>query len=137
MFARTVFNTRQAFFRGIRHNSTSAKASALLTKFNGLKDCSIYWGKVTIELAKQIYIKENLAPPTTETFKKVYIDLYKQLLKAIENPSQILSSLKSIELSKQNVQTYGSYFVQLLGLFSLGEVIGRRKLVGYKHYPSH
>ncbi|CCC69409.1 hypothetical protein NCAS_0C04190 [Naumovozyma castellii] len=93
---------------------------------------SIYYGKVGAELSKEIYRKEGLTPPNVDEFKSVYAKLLGLGKEYSKKPTELLNMAKS--LKKNDLLKYGSYGVQILGFFSLGEVIGRRKLVGYKHY---
>lgn len=96
---------------------------------------TVYCGKVTAELSKQVYTKEGLQPPNFSDFEMVYTRLYRQALSYAEKPQQALGLLKNIE--KDQAVKIGAFGIQLLGLYSLGEVIGRRKIVGYRNYSAH
>lgn len=93
---------------------------------------SIFWSKVVVELAKQVYIKEGLAPPTGPQFKSVLETLKTLGLDAFKKPKYY------VDLLQANPKEYSVKFlvgtVQVLGIFSLGEIIGRRKVIGYKHH---
>lgn len=106
-------------------NTAVLKGNLLFTK-------SIFYGKVAAEVSKQIYVKEGLKPPSVNEFKTVYNNLYKQALQYSVNPMSVLNCVKNIK--KPEAIKYGSYFVQFLGFYSLGQIIGRRKLIGYKNY---
>lgn len=106
----------------------TSKATSLATK-------SVYYSKVVGEVSKQVYLKEGLQPPSVADFQKVYTQLYKQALEFAFKPKQALSMFKNVQ--KNEVLRFGAYGVQLAGLFSLGEIIGRRKVVGYTNYSAH
>ncbi len=87
-----------------------------------------------LEVSKQIYAKEGLAPPKLKDFEVVYKKLYQQALQYTQQPQKALDLTKNIKFTKDNVYKYGAYAIQLLGLFSLGEIIGRRKVFGYPSF---
>lgn len=138
MFSRSAFNVQRTFARGIRFNSTATKAQnavqGLIEKVTVNVNKSIYWTKVTGELAKQIYLKEKLSPPSIAEFQSVYQTLYKKALEYSTKPKEVLSIAKN--LTKNDFLNYGAIGVQIVGLFSLGEIIGRRQLVGYPQFGS-
>ncbi|EFP85571.2 uncharacterized protein PGTG_11927 [Puccinia graminis f. sp. tritici CRL 75-36-700-3] len=77
----------------------------------------------TKEVLKQVYIKENLAPPKLEQIKSSY--------------HEILRNVSSLNFWKQSLESgdwkrLAVYGVEAVGLFSIGEMIGRRHIVGYK-----
>ncbi|AAS51896.1 ADL025Wp [Eremothecium gossypii ATCC 10895] len=109
-------------------NCASQKASFFVSK-------TVYCGKVAGELTKTVYFKEGLQPPNISDFEMVYWRLLKQFKNAAAHPQQTLASVKS--LGKNDLVKYGAVGVQMLGLYSLGEAIGRRHLVGYTNYSSH
>lgn len=127
----------------VRFASTSAyvaKASGFVSsvtsKTMGLVNCSLYWTKVTGELLKHIYVKEGLSPPSIAQFQEVYKNLWKQTLdlslKYAKQPQLFQSTVQSI--GKQELIKGGAVLVQFAGLYSLGEIIGRRNVFGY---PKH
>lgn len=100
--------------------------------FIALVSKTIFWTKVVAELGKQVYIKEGLAPPTGPQFKAVFESLKNLGLDAFKRPRHYLDTVQA------NSKEYSVKFlvgtVQVLGIFSLGEIIGRRKVIGYKHH---
>ncbi|KAK9457330.1 mitochondrial ATP synthase g subunit-domain-containing protein [Dipodascopsis uninucleata] len=116
----------------VRQNSTAsaiAKVNSLVATAKSIADQSIFWAKVTAEVGKQIYLKEGLAPPTVAQFQSTFTSLYSSALPYIFSPEKALGLLKSINTT--SVIKYSCYGIQVLGAFSLGEIIGRRKVVGY------
>lgn len=127
-------------YRAVRFASTSAKATSaasnLLTTARGYLNCAVYWAKVTAELGKYVWVKEGLAPPTLQQFKQVFtVDLLKAF-KSVKStaPQQYLDIVKG--WNKDAYVKGGAAVIQLLGLFSLGEIIGRRHIYGYAK-PKH
>lgn len=110
--------------------------SSVTSKTMGLVNQGIYWTKVSAELLKHIYLKEGLSPPSVAQFQQVYQNLWKQTLdlsvKYAKQPQLIQSTISSI--GKAELIKGGAILVQFAGLYSLGEVIGRRKVFGYPKY---
>ena len=94
---------------------------------------TVYYGKVTAELSKQVYSKEKLQPPTLQDFKTVYSQIWKCGLERVTSPKAAANCISSAPMDVY--LKCGAYGIQILGCFALGEVIGRRKLVGYRTYP--
>ncbi|CAH7669123.1 mitochondrial ATP synthase g subunit-domain-containing protein [Phakopsora pachyrhizi] len=96
-------------------------------RFNGLLGSYggpfSYYFAVTKEVLKQVYIKENLAPPKLEQIKSSY-----QML--LQN-AQSLNYWKQI-ISNGEWKRLTIYGLEAAGIFSIGEMIGRRHIVGYK-----
>lgn len=121
----------------VRYNSSAAgKAAGAVTgvtnAVSSVVSKFVFWSKVAGELAKQVYIKEGLAPPSQAEFKAVFDLLQAKAKAAFLNPNLIAENLKANAVPY--TVKFGVATVQVLGLFSLGEIIGRRKVVGYKHY---
>ncbi|PLW56281.1 hypothetical protein PCANC_04093 [Puccinia coronata f. sp. avenae] len=77
----------------------------------------------TKEVLKQVYMKENLAPPKVEQVKAAYREL-------AANASSLLFWRQALESGDwKRLAVYG---IEAVGLFSIGEMIGRRHIVGYK-----
>lgn len=107
-------------------------STSLLSKANLLVSKALYFGKVGAELSKQVYVKEGLQPPAINIFKQTYINWYKSSLKFAQDPQPLIKCAQN--LKKDDLIKYGAIGVQLLGFFSVGEIIGRRHVVGYKSY---
>ncbi|CDR44117.1 CYFA0S13e03774g1_1 [Cyberlindnera fabianii] len=126
-------------FSGVRHQSTIARAQERASDFvSGLSSKfskSVYWTKVSAEIAKQVWLKEKLSPPSLHEIQSVYQTLYTQGFYYAQRPTEFLSILKSID--KNVIVNSTAYLIQFAGLFALGEAIGRRKLVGYPSFESH
>jgi F-type H+-transporting ATPase subunit g len=126
--------------QGVRHQSTAARAKDAISdkvdQVSGLVSKTVYWAKVTGELAKQVYLKEKLSPPSISEIQSVYQTLYTQGLYYAQRPRDLIAILnKSVD--KNTLINGGAYIIQFAGLFALGEAIGRRKIVGYPSFESH
>lgn len=111
-------------------------ATGLVSKSTAFATKTVYYGKVGAELSKQVYLKEGLQPPSVADFRKVYTELYKKTLHYAVKPKEIVEVFKSV--NKNDALRYGAYAIQIVGFYSVGEIIGRRHVVGYKNYlPSH
>ncbi|SCW04373.1 LAFE_0H12090g1_1 [Lachancea fermentati] len=110
-------------------------ATSLASKAKLYANKSVYYSKVAAEVSKQVYLKEGLQPPSVADFQSVYTQLYKQTLGLVLKPKDSLAVFKNVQ--KNDILRYGSYGIQLAGLYSLGEIIGRRKVVGYTNYSAH
>ena len=81
-------------------------------------------------IAKQVYVAESLAPPTSlHTITSAYRQLWS---KATDR------SYWSQLLTNGDWKKLAIYAVEAYGIFTIGEMIGRRSLVGYKiDSPNH
>jgi len=82
----------------------------------------IYNLQVTRELLKQVYVAERLQIPHWTTF----VSEYGLLWSRVRNPAFLRELVRSGEWMK-----VGVYAVEGYGIFKIGEIIGRRSLVGY------
>jgi len=83
----------------------------------------LYNAEVARELLKQVYIAERLQPPTS--FATI-TDAYTVLCARAKNPQYWRDLLKTGEWTR--VALYG---LEAYTIFKVGEIIGRRHLIGY------
>ncbi|KAK6533295.1 hypothetical protein TWF694_002248 [Orbilia ellipsospora] len=106
----------------------------------------VYYSKVAAELAKHVYRGQQMSPPSLEAFQKFYSPYVSPLL----NPSSWWGHIKSIRprisslpdpeaalqsiqaVPKQTVAQYAVLAAECIGFFTVGTMIGRRKIVGYR-----
>ncbi|KAI5795394.1 mitochondrial ATP synthase g subunit-domain-containing protein [Peziza echinospora] len=89
--------------------------------------------RVARELTKIVFHARQMAPPPISAFETQY----KTLVQRLQNPSSLAKSF-----SVQNVlaklsdtaalKNTGIIAAEVLGFFTVGEMIGRRKIVGYR-----
>ncbi|KAL1842534.1 hypothetical protein VTJ49DRAFT_5010 [Mycothermus thermophilus] len=76
-----------------------------------------------------------MSPPSLSTFQTYFQTLWKQL----QNPSALIARLSQTanpqqlrNLSRTQLATGGVLLAECLGFFTVGEMIGRFKLIGYR-----
>ena len=126
---RTNKNTNQSEVRSLTTFPVPSSPLAFSEK-------SIYYTKVALELSKSVYVKEGLAPPTAAEVTKVYECALKQANSFAKDPKAFadLVAKNAQGFSKDEILRYICYFIQVVGFFSLGEIIGRRNVVGYAEH---
>ncbi|KAG6327752.1 hypothetical protein ID866_11338 [Astraeus odoratus] len=82
-----------------------------------------YNAAVAREVLKQVYIAENLAPPRSLS---TVLDAYRTILARAKDPAYWRQALANGEVTRLAI-----YGVEAYGIFKIGEIIGRRNLVGY------
>ncbi|KAJ1980664.1 hypothetical protein H4R35_001033 [Dimargaris xerosporica] len=115
-----VFATKTAQIASAQLGNLSRSAQSFSPKIGATIDCTMYWGRVAKEMAKQVYVKEQLAPPTTAEYyqaRKQLLDMFKR-----ENV---------MKLTAKDVAKGALIGIEVGGFFLVGEIIGRRNLVGY------
>ncbi|EMR10574.1 hypothetical protein PNEG_01279 [Pneumocystis murina B123] len=80
-----------------------------------------YNAQVARELIKQVWIQERLKPPSVAEIKYTY-----RKIPQYTNISYFYS------LSQKEWIRLGIFSLQVYGFFKIGEIIGRRHIVGYK-----
>ncbi|CAN8101105.1 unnamed protein product [Discula destructiva] len=103
----------------------------------------IYYSKVGLELGKLVFRGRNMNPPSAATFQSYF----NRALGAIKNPGSLLQSTASStadapvpavrKISNTQLAGAGVLLAEVLGFFTVGEMIGRFKLVGYHGETEH
>ncbi|OXV08683.1 hypothetical protein Egran_03554 [Elaphomyces granulatus] len=102
---------------------------------------TIYYSRVAFELARLVAQGQKMAPPSLSTFQTYF----QPLINAIRNPSTLKNfyfSPQSIlarvsNLDKRELAFVGVTAAEVIGFFTVGEMIGRFKIVGYRGEPVH
>ncbi|KAL1875319.1 hypothetical protein VTK73DRAFT_10156 [Phialemonium thermophilum] len=99
----------------------------------------IYYSKVGLEVAKIVFKGQNMTPPPLTTFQSYFQNLVKQLKNPAtlfqraaagqKSPSSALQAVRGI--SRAQLVTGAVVLAECLGFFTVGEMIGRFKLIGY------
>ncbi|KAK3329460.1 mitochondrial ATP synthase g subunit-domain-containing protein [Apodospora peruviana] len=94
----------------------------------------LYYSKVGLELSKIIFKGQNMSPPSVSTFQSYFQNLWTRLQNPSSflrssNPTSLVQSVRNI--SRTQVIAGGVVLAECLGFFTVGEMIGRFKLVGY------
>jgi hypothetical protein len=108
---------------------------------------TMYYGKVGLELAKLVAQGQKMSPPYVSTYASASASAYthgsnmqtfqtygQNLMSAVRNPSanapsNPLQAMRNI--GSTQVMTAGVVAAEVLGFFTVGEMIGRMKLIGY------
>lgn len=102
----------------------------------------LYYARVSQELAKIVFHGQNMSPPSASTFQAHF----HWLIEKFQNPSTLLSSLsinstaflqQARNIRINQVASGAVVFAEVLGFFTVGEILGRRKLVGYQGQTAH
>ncbi|CAG8590827.1 3734_t:CDS:2 [Dentiscutata erythropus] len=118
-FPLTAQNKFRALY--VRHATNLNSTTKTLSKLAEYRKPIIYNALVIKELAKEVYIKEGLRPPTTSEISQAWSNLR----------SIGLNDLKGIGLRDAARAVIRS--VEVIGFFAIGEMIGRGSLIGYKY----
>ncbi|TVY13178.1 ATP synthase subunit g [Lachnellula arida] len=95
---------------------------------------TLYYARVGLELSKIVFQGQKMSPPPISTFQAYY----QRLLQIARNPGPAISQASnSVQQLRSNLNTTklaagGVIAAELLGFFTVGEMIGRFKLVGYR-----
>jgi F-type H+-transporting ATPase subunit g len=103
----------------------------------------IYWFKVTAELSKLVFRGQKMQPPSVQTFQTYFQNAWKTVKnptalmqtasqtasKASQQPASVMQQARN--LNRAQVVAGGVVLAECLGFFTVGEMIGRFKVVGY------
>ncbi|KAI0881215.1 GroES-like protein [Annulohypoxylon maeteangense] len=104
----------------------------------------VYYSKVVSELAKIIFHGQKMSPPSLVTVQSYW----QNVLKSVQNPNALLQTANKFaqspaalmqqarNVSKTQLAVGGVLLAECLGFFTVGEMIGRFKIIGY-HGDSH
>ncbi|KAJ3575114.1 hypothetical protein NP233_g1310 [Leucocoprinus birnbaumii] len=88
----------------------------------GYKEPLVYNFSVAREVVKRIYVGEGLQPPSLSQFAEAYRQIW-------SNATQV-AYWRGIVQSGQ-VTRVGIYGLQAYGIYKVGEMLGRRHIIGY------
>ncbi|KAF1922900.1 uncharacterized protein M421DRAFT_426394 [Didymella exigua CBS 183.55] len=120
-------------------NSTASQAQGrvgrLVGAVQGLIPKATYYGRVGLELGKLITHSRGMAPPSISTMQSYLQPALNALrhpasLASSMNPNTILAQIRGA--SSAQYWSAGVVAAEVLGFFSVGEMIGRFKVVGYR-----
>ncbi|KAI3322729.1 GroES-like protein [Xylariaceae sp. AK1471] len=100
----------------------------------------IYYSKVGAEVAKIVFRGQKMSPPSIQTFQTYFQNVWKNpssllqsasqtAAKTTQQPANILSRVQN--LSRTQLIAGGVIAAECLGFFTVGEMIGRFKIIGY------
>ncbi|KAI0804354.1 GroES-like protein [Xylaria sp. FL0064] len=96
----------------------------------------IYYSKVGAEVAKIVFRGQKMSPPSVETFQSYFQNVWKNPMsllqsaaKTAQQPGSILQRVQN--LNRAQLVAGGVVAAECLGFFTVGEMIGRFKIIGY------
>ncbi|KAG0645845.1 ATP synthase subunit [Hyphodiscus hymeniophilus] len=103
---------------------------------------TVYYARVGLELGKLVFQGQKMSPPPVSTFQSYF----QRLVKSVRNPGALLNQAEQTSANAtptgvlqqlRNINTQqavagGIIVAECLGFFTVGEMIGRFKLVGYR-----
>lgn len=103
----------------------------------------IYYCRVGLEISKLVFHGQKMSPPPMSTFQSYFQRIFDKirnpetLLNSIsaKNPQEVLRQARN--LSNTELAAGAVLFAELLGFFTVGEIIGRFKLIGYRGETAH
>ncbi|KAF7592275.1 ATP synthase subunit G atp20 [Aspergillus hancockii] len=102
---------------------------------------TVYYSKVGLELAKLVFRGQNMSPPNLATFQSYFQPLLNAfrspatLKNAGFSPSNIVARVRGA--SKTELALAGVTLAEVIGFFTVGEMIGRMNIVGYRGHAEH
>ncbi|KAL1612831.1 ATP synthase subunit G atp20 [Paraconiothyrium brasiliense] len=130
-------------------NKVGGRTGRLIGSVQALIPRVIYYSRVGLELGKLVAHQRGMAPPNMATIQQ-YLQ---PVTNALKNPTSLLnagartaesSSAQPVNVlnrvrgfSQQQWISAGIVAAEVVGFFSVGEMIGRFKLVGYRAKEAH
>ncbi|KAI4751767.1 P-loop containing nucleoside triphosphate hydrolase protein [Aureobasidium sp. EXF-3400] len=130
-------------------NSIGGRTGQVISFVQSMIPPTVYYGKVGLELAKLVARGQKMSPPCVmailsflcpSTYKccsnvQTFQTYGQNLMNAVRNPganspSNPLQAIRNIGSSQ--LITAGVVTAEILGFFTVGEMIGRMKLIGYR-----
>ncbi|GAA5898358.1 hypothetical protein JCM8208_006956 [Rhodotorula glutinis] len=132
----SAVNSAQATAEGAAHKAQQAAASAQQSASNAIQGISsrvqgllgayrepvVYNAQVAKELAKQVYVAEKMSPPS---FAQVSYT-FRQFAQNAPKSSFWMGMMSNGAYKRVLI-----YAVEAYGIFKIGEMVGRRHVVGY------
>ncbi|KAJ6121093.1 hypothetical protein N7523_005373 [Penicillium sp. IBT 18751x] len=103
---------------------------------------TLYYSKVGLELGKLVFRGQNMTPPSMATFQSYFqplINVTKNpaALKSMNFPSPQNWLARVRNASPKELALAGVTAAEVIGFFTVGEMIGRMNIVGYRGEPAH
>jgi F-type H+-transporting ATPase subunit g len=121
------------------------RTGRLIGRVQSIIPPTIYYSKVGLELGRLVFQQRKMSPPDLATFQN---HLQPFLTRLVKNPTSIFSRAAEAgssaaaqpvnvlnrirNLNAQQWASAGVVAAEVIGFFSVGEMIGRFKVVGYR-----
>ncbi|KAK1066042.1 ATP synthase subunit G atp20 [Friedmanniomyces endolithicus] len=127
------------------------RAGQIISFAQSLVPPTIYYARVVGELGKIMFQGRNMSPPNMHTIQSYMTPLQNvlrnpsallnqtqsqanqaasQASKAVENPDALMTRLRNFDSGA--LASVGVIAAEVLGFFTVGEMIGRIKIIGYR-----
>ncbi|PUU75877.1 mitochondrial ATP synthase g subunit-domain-containing protein [Tuber borchii] len=117
------------------------RTGQLIKGVESLLPQTIYYTKVAGELSKLVFHGQKMSPPNVETFQKTFspiLNMLKHPRALIDSawasptlqPTYILTQLR--QLTSKEYAQFSVLGAEVIGFYTIGKMIGRRKIVGYR-----
>ncbi|KMU78043.1 hypothetical protein CISG_06805 [Coccidioides immitis RMSCC 3703] len=94
---------------------------------------TIYYSRVAFEVTKIVFHAQKMAPP-----------LFQPIFASLRQPSALRANLslkpylgRIRNMDRKQLALVGVTAAEVIGFFSVGEMLGRMKIVGYRGEPAH
>lgn len=119
----------------------SSLPASIIEKLTCATRTTIYYSKVAGEIGRYVWKNEAMSPPSIGEFQQAFSGAFKSaqgIRSSFKSDAGTFGGAQSLELV-QSVNSIGFFKVaavvlQLAGIFTLGEMIGRRHVYGFKKY---
>ncbi|KAI1501144.1 GroES-like protein [Biscogniauxia marginata] len=107
----------------------------------------VFYSKVVGELGKIVFRGQKMSPPPVQTFQTYFQNAWKSL----QNPNELVQRASQVaaktaqqqssllqqarNINRAQLAAAGVVAAECLGFFTVGEIIGRFKLIGYRGDP--
>ncbi|KAF2017666.1 hypothetical protein BU24DRAFT_490792 [Aaosphaeria arxii CBS 175.79] len=124
---------------GTALGGVGGRTGRLIGRIQSLIPTATHYSRLALEVGKLVAKERNMSPPSVETFQKSF----QSVLTSLRNPSNIASQPANLLNQARNMSTaqwasVGVVAAEVIGFFSVGEMIGRFKIVGYRSSaPAH
>lgn len=91
----------------------------------------VYYSKVALEMGKIVARGQKMSPPSVASIQTYYQNLWRSVQNGsiLSAPQNLLNQARN--LSTAQMATGGVVLAECIGFFTVGEMIGRMKIVGY------
>ncbi|MCJ1292528.1 hypothetical protein MMC34_004079 [Xylographa carneopallida] len=126
--------------------SIGGRTGRLVSFVQSMIPPTIYYSKVGFELSKLVFQGRKMTPPDIAAFQSYLTPV----LHAVRNPSSLISGTSSSSaftpetilsrirnMDREQMVSAGVLTAEVLGFFTVGEMVGRLKLVGYNGDVHH
>ncbi|KAI9197085.1 mitochondrial ATP synthase g subunit-domain-containing protein [Polychytrium aggregatum] len=99
------------------------QAAGVAKKVNGIVDPLVYYGRVGVEFVSQVFTHAKVTIPNPAAFGEAS--------QGITNFVQSFSSGTWKKITVKDLKAFVSHGIQIVGFFAVGEMVGRRSVIGY------